>query len=105
MRVRVWIHGPDGSSRDFELLSAPRVGDRISIAHGKELEEGVVALVDWHLQALEGLSPELMLEGEPPGSVSLVQVICRPVEKTTVAGFSAAEAELAVGLPVSKDGA
>ncbi|HEY9218527.1 MAG TPA: hypothetical protein VIO94_10795 [Phenylobacterium sp.] len=102
MRVRIWIDGPDGPSRDFELLGAPRVGERICIAHAGELEEGIVASVDWHLQAMENSSPELMLEGDPPGSVSLVQVVCRPSEKPVAGAFTAAEAELAVGLPGAK---
>lgn len=103
MRVRVWIHGPEGPSRDFELLSAPRVGERITISHAGETEEGIVAMVDWHLQAVDAATPELILERDPPGSVSLVQVICRPMERPEAAGFTAAEAELAVGLPSKGD--
>jgi hypothetical protein len=102
MRVRVWIDGPDGPSRDFELISAPRVGDRISISHAGELQEGVVAIVDWHLQAVDAAGSDMLLEGEPPGSVSLVQVICRREERPRAAAFSATEAELAVGLPPTR---
>jgi len=78
MRVRVWIEGADGPSRDFELVSPPRVGERICIATGHGLEEGVVESITWQLQALEAASTEIFLEGEPPGSVVLVQVVCRP---------------------------
>ncbi len=77
MRVRVWIEGPDGPSRDFELVSPPRVGERICIATGHGLEEGVVESITWQLQAVQATTPEVLLEGEPPGSVSLVQVVCR----------------------------
>jgi len=104
MRVRVWILGPEGPSREFELLSAPRVGERISISHGGQLEEGIVASVDWHLQAMDASASELMLDGEPPGSVTLVQVICRPAQEAAASAFSAEEAELAVGLPPTDGG-
>ncbi len=77
MRVRVWIEGPDGPSRDFELVSPPRMGERICIATGHGLEEGVVESITWQLQALEAAPTEVFLEGEPPGSVVLVQVVCR----------------------------
>ena len=77
MRVRVWIEGPDGPARDFELVSPPRVGERICIATSHGLEEGVVETITWQLQAVEPTTTELLLEGEPPGSVSLVQVVCR----------------------------
>jgi hypothetical protein len=77
MRVRVWIEGADGPSRDFELVSPPRVGERICIATGHGLEEGVVESITWQLQAVEATTPQVLLEGEPPGSVSLVQVVCR----------------------------
>lgn len=45
MRVRVWIEGPDGPARDFELVSPPRVGERICIATSHGLEEGVVETI------------------------------------------------------------
>ncbi|ACG79964.1 hypothetical protein PHZ_p0021 (plasmid) [Phenylobacterium zucineum HLK1] len=77
MRVRVWIEGPDGPSRDFELVSPPRVGERICIATTHGLEEGVVESITWQLQAVEATTTELLLEGDPPGSVSLLQVVCR----------------------------
>lgn len=77
MRVRVWIEGPDGPSRDFELVSPPRVGERICIGTGHGLEEGVVESITWQLQAVEAGPTEIFLEGEPPGSVALVQVVCR----------------------------
>lgn len=76
MRVRVWIEGPDGPARDFELVSPPRVGERICIATSHGLEEGVVETITWQLQAVEPTTTELLLEGEPPGSVSVVQVVC-----------------------------
>lgn len=79
MRVRVWILGPDGPSHDFELLTAPRVGDRISIAISGQSEDGVVATVTWQLQGIEREDMALSIEGEPTGSVSLVHVICRPL--------------------------
>lgn len=78
MRVRVWIEGPDGPARDFELVNPPRVGERVCIATSHGLEEGVVETITWQLQAVEPTTTELLLEGEPPGSVSLVQVVCRP---------------------------
>ncbi|MBJ7409379.1 MAG: hypothetical protein JHD15_03310 [Phenylobacterium sp.] len=77
MRVRVWIEGPDGPSRDFELVSPPRVGERICIATTHGLVEGVVESITWQLQAVEATTTELLLEGDPPGSVSLLQVVCR----------------------------
>ena len=77
MRVRVWISGADGPSWDFELVAAPRIGERVSITAAGEVEEGVVESVTWQLQAAEAQGG-LALEPEPPGSVSLVHVICRP---------------------------
>lgn len=90
MRVRVWIHGPDGPSHDFELISAPRVGERLSINSAAGVEEGVVDAVNWQLQAVDANAAELALEGEPPGSVSLVHVICRPVGEVIRSAFAAA---------------
>src|SRR5438552_792085 len=77
MRVRVWISGPDGPSHDFELLSAPRVGERIGVAMAGETEEGIVTTVSWQLQGIERPGSDLSIESEPAGSVSLVHVICR----------------------------
>lgn len=78
MRVRVWIRGPDGPSHDFELVTAPQLGERIVINSGGRLEEGIVEAVTWQLQAVDASPAEIALEGEPPGSVSLVQVVCHP---------------------------
>ncbi|HEX2558578.1 hypothetical protein [Phenylobacterium sp.] len=79
MRVRVWIQGLDGPSHDFELLSAPRVGERISVAVAGQTEDGIVTTVTWQLQAIERSGSDLSIEAEPTGSVSLVHVICRPM--------------------------
>ena len=78
MRVRVWIGGSEGPSHDFELLSTPRLGERISIASGGELQEGIVTTVAWQLQAIEPQAGELSLQGETAGSVTMVHVICSP---------------------------
>ena len=78
MRVRVWIAGAEGPSRDFELAEAPRVGDCISIAVGGRLEDGIVSSVTWQLVAIERSANELSLGIEPVGSVTLVHVICQP---------------------------
>jgi hypothetical protein len=78
MRVRVWIQGSDGPSHDFELLSAPRVGDTINIAVAGDTEDGVVTNVTWQLQAIARTGSDLSLEAEPAGSVSIIHVICRP---------------------------
>ena len=94
MRVRVWIHGADGPSRDFELVVAPRVGERISIAHGGESEEGVVDVVTWQLQAMEPNVGDMGLEGEPIGAVGLVHVICRPLAKVITGAFTGAEVDI-----------
>ena len=93
MRVRVWIAGPDGASHDFELLSAPRVGDRIAVASAGETEEGEVAAVTWHLQAIERQSLDLSLDAEPTGSVSLIHVICRPLGEAARQAQTYAELE------------
>jgi hypothetical protein len=76
MRVRVWINGSEGPSYDFELVDAPRIGDRIAIAVGGDSLEGVVSDVSWHLQAIEKMEGDLALEGEPIGSVTAVHVVC-----------------------------
>ena len=91
MKVRVWIAGADGPSRDFELLTAPCAGQRISITMAGKVEEGVVTNVTWHLQAIETAQNEIAIEGEPMGSVSLVHVICRPASEVLSGGFSTAE--------------
>ncbi|WP_395672798.1 hypothetical protein [Phenylobacterium sp.] len=77
MRVRVWISGADGPSHDFELVEAPRVGERIVISVGADTEEGVVSAVSWQLQAIEPPGASLSLVAEPAGSVTMVHVICR----------------------------
>jgi hypothetical protein len=70
----VWVDGADGPSHDFELLEAPRVGERVSISVGDETEDGIVDSVTWQLQAISGAAGSL--EGEPAGSVTIVHVIC-----------------------------
>jgi hypothetical protein len=94
MRVRVWINGADGPSRDFELISAPRVGERISIAHGGQTEEGVVDIVTWQLQAMEPNAADMGLDGEPTGSVGLVHVVCRPLAQVITGAFTGAEVDI-----------
>lgn len=91
MKVRVWIAGADGPSRDFELLTAPSAGQRVSVTTGGKVEEGIVTDVSWHLQAIESSANELGLEGDPAGSVTLVQVVCRPLNEPLLSGFGAAE--------------
>jgi hypothetical protein len=91
MRVRVWINGADGPSRDFELLTTPHLGERITINCGGQIDEGIVASVNWHLQAMDTASGDLLLEGEPAGSVSLVHVICRPASQDLSRIFASAE--------------
>lgn len=96
MRVRVWIQGADGPSRDFELVEAPRVGERISITHGSHSEDGVVETVTWNLQAIEAASG-LSLEADPVGTVSIVHVICRPIAEVIRGTFSTVEVNQASG--------
>ncbi len=91
MRVRVWIDGDEGPSHDFELVAAPRIGDRISIALNEQVEEGVVASVSWHLQGIERAGGSLALEGEPVGSVTMVHVVCRPTAEGSKVAFEVAE--------------
>jgi len=91
MRVRVWIAGAEGPSHDFELLSAPRVSERISIAIGGQTEEGIVTSVSWHLQGMERSEGDLALDGEPTGSVSMVHVICSPTAEVVRLHHAAAE--------------
>ena len=78
MRVRVWIAGEEGPSRDFELVVPPRVGEGISISIGGHFEEGVVTSVLWQLVGIEPSGNDLVLGVEPVGSVTMVHVICRP---------------------------
>jgi hypothetical protein len=93
MRVRVWIAGAEGPSHDFELLSAPRVSERISIAIGGQTEEGVVSSVSWQLQGMERSEGDLALDGEPTGSVSIVHVICSPTAEVVQLHHAAAEVD------------
>ena len=79
MRVRVWISGAEGPSYDFELVDAPRVGERVVVGVGAESEEGIVAAVTWQLQAIEAPAGDMLLAVEPLGAVTMVHVICRPV--------------------------
>lgn len=65
MRVRIWIKGADGPSRDFDLLSTPKVGEWISISHTGATDEGVVTAVTWQLQAIDANGPDLGLDAEP----------------------------------------
>lgn len=84
MRVRVWIAGEDGPSRDFELATAPRVGDGISISLGDHFEEGVVTSVLWQLVGIDRAANELVLGVEPVGSVTMVHVICQAPKQGAV---------------------
>ncbi len=95
MRVRVWISGDEGPSHDFELLDAPRIGERISIAVEGEVEEGMVSAVTWRLQAIQPDAGNLGLEGEPLGSVTIVHVICKPTAEVVHLHEVGAEADLA----------
>ena len=90
----MWIQGADGPSYDFELVTTPRIGERIAIAHAGQVEEGVVDAVTWQLQAIEASGAEIALEGEPPGSVSLVQVICRPSAEVIRGAFTTAQIDV-----------
>lgn len=77
MRVRVWISGAEGPSRDFELAETPRLGECVSISVGGRLEEGIVTSIIWQLVGVEetgDLSPGF----DPVGSVTMVHVICKP---------------------------
>jgi hypothetical protein len=87
----VWIDGDDGPSHDFELVNAPRVGDRISIAVEGRVEEGIVATVSWHLQGIERAMGVLALEGEPIGSVTMVHIVCTPTAEVIQVDFEGAE--------------
>jgi len=78
MRVRVWISGAEGPSRDFELAETPRPGECISISVGGRLEEGIVTSVIWQLVGVEQSPAELALGFDPVGSVTMVHVICKP---------------------------
>lgn len=78
MRVRIWIAGMDGPSRDFELVSPPRVGEGISISTERGIEDGIVANVMWQLGAIDRTGNAVTLGIEPVGSVTMVHVICRP---------------------------
>jgi hypothetical protein len=80
MRVRVWISGAEGPSRDFELVEAPRVGDAVSISVAGRFEEGIVSSVVWQLVGIEASRDDLVTGVEPVGSVTMVHVICRPRE-------------------------
>ena len=93
MKVRVWIKGPDGPSFDFELLTAPRMGDRISVSLGSSIEEGIVEDITWQLRAAETQAGELSIEGEPVGAVSLVHVICRAAGEVLKADFAREEVD------------
>ena len=91
MRIRIWIKGGDGPSYDFELLTAPRLGERVSVASGRTLEEGIVESITWQLQAIEAHPGEVPVEGEPAGSVTLVNVVCRPAGEVVRVAFDEAE--------------
>lgn len=90
MRVRVWISGAEGPSRDFELVEAPRVGDCISISTGGRFEEGIVTSVVWQLVGVESTSSDLTLGFEPVGSVTMVHIICKASNEDDVTFHSRA---------------
>ncbi len=93
MRVRVWIRGAEGPSHDFELLDAPRIGERISISLTDHTEEGFVRGVTWQLQGIERAQDGLALDVEPAGSVAIVHVVCGPAPGEAMLHEAAAEAE------------
>ena len=95
MRVRVWIGGAEGPSRDFELANAPQVGECISIAVGGRLEEGIVTSVTWQLVGVERSSADMALGIEPVGSVTLVHVICHSSKTDDARAKERASAEQA----------
>lgn len=93
MRVRVWISGEDGPAHDFELPAPPGLGERISIALGRDNEEGTVISVSWHLQGVERVDDDLSMEGEPVGSVTIVHVVCSGSADVRRLAAAAAEVE------------
>ena len=95
MRVRVWINGAEGQSYDFELVEAPRIGERIAIAVGAETLDGVVSDVSWHLQGIEKMEGDLALEGEPVGSVTAVHIVCDTPSDAFKRARTAAEVDAA----------
>lgn len=97
MRVRVWISGAEGSSHDFELVDAPRIGDRVVVGVGSETEEGIVDAVTWHLQAIDPPAGDLPLAVEPLGTVTMVQVICRPARPAAKLAAEGAAVDLFAG--------
>lgn len=96
MRVRIWISGADGPSRDFELVEPPRIGEGISISTGGRIAEGVVTDVIWQLVGIERSGNDLVHGVEPVGSVTMVHVICQPPRDGTVMLADRAH-ELAIG--------
>ena len=92
MRVRVWINGPSGPSHDFELVAAPRTGERITIAIGGETEEGIVTSVSWQLQGIERAGDDLAIDGQPVGSVAMVHILCH--RDAAVLDLGAARAQI-----------
>ena len=94
MKVRVWIRGVEGPSHDFELLEAPRIGERVSISLAGHNEEGLVRNVTWQLQGIERPQDDLAIEGEPVGSVTIVHVLCAPHPGETTPNEASAETEL-----------
>jgi len=95
VRVRVWISGADGPSHDFELVAAPRIGERVVIGVGAETEEGIVDAVTWQLQAIDLPAGDMPLAVEPLGTVTLVHVICRPETPRLKAAVEGAAVDLA----------
>ena len=77
MRVRVWISGAEGPSRDFELAEAPRVGECISISVGGRFEDGIVTSVVWQLVGVDPPPNDIPLGFDPVGSVTMLHVICQ----------------------------
>lgn len=99
MRVRVWISGAEGPSHDFELVEAPRIGERVVVGVGAETEEGIVSAVTWQLQAIDVPGGDMPLAVEPLGAVTMVHVICRPATPVGKLAAESAAVDLAESQP------
>lgn len=99
MRVRVWISGAEGPSHDFELVEAPRIGERVVVGVGADTEEGIVTDVTWQLQAIDLPAGDMSLAVEPLGTVTMVHVICRPATPGRKLAVESAAVDLAESQP------